>query len=250
MSHRKGFTLIEMLLVLLIIGVLIALLVPVLPQIISGSNAKNTRIFFAQLEVGLNDYNRIFNEYPPDIMAAENSWGGSGGPKSLLVALQGPAGQGWTTKQHGVNREFGPYFNSTRGRLHRDGDAFADAFGNRVMYHSARMDGRLSIGTSGFGQNTRYNARSCESFWAGSNVDDATNKMSNDSSSPLFYPIHWRKRLTQVTTSEGYVIPHNPTTYLLWSAGEDRRLGYLRYDQDKKILIFDLNGVCDDITNF
>jgi hypothetical protein len=223
-------------------------LVPILPNITSGANDKKTRILYTQIEVGLLEYKRIYGQFPSDIMAADNDWGGSGGPRSLLWALQGPQGFGWRIEQHNVSREFGPYFDDLRGMVHRQGGAFADAFGNRIMYHDALMRNANSLSDSN-SRRWRYWYRSAESHWTGANRDDDNVPLRNGGEAPTFYLDHWRQRLTQ-TTAEGIRIPYRPETFILWSAGEDRRLGYLKYNQSTRKRLWDLSGECDDLVNF
>lgn len=247
MNRRKGFTLIEMLLVIAIITVLIAILVPVLPRVISATNMKKTQILFAQLGVGLEDYKRIYKVYPP----CNVGFSLSEGPQRLLMALQGPDGQGWTQARDGVKAEFGPFFESVKDRLSRDGTYFVDGFGGVIIYHKAQMQNPKHINNSQ--KQMRYWARAGEKWWTGSyNQTEDGSRLSN--SGDKWFGNHWRKKLTQTTRIVGgntEMLPHNPTTYLLWSAGEDRILGFTNTDPESGKMTFDLeNGKCDDITNF
>lgn len=250
MNRQKGFTLIEMLLVIAIITVLIAILVPVLPRVISATNMKKTQILFAQLGVGLENYKRVYKDYPLSSSMGSDSM--NEGPTRLLTALQGPDGQGWTQAKDGVKTEFGPFFESVKDRLSRDGTYFVDGFGNVIIYHKARMYKLRPINNSNSRQ-MRYYPREAEKWWTGSynQTEDGT-RLSNTGT--MWYGYHWRKKLTRTTRIKNGItemLPHNPTTYVLWSAGEDRILGYTNTDPESGKMTFDLeNGKCDDITNF
>jgi len=120
---RRGFTLIEMLLVISIIVLLMALLVPQIGAVVQAMAIKETKTRVMVLDKAVRDYHRIYNECPPgdspptpyasgaaqleypryhypDGSESANVfdhgvWHHPGGGKLLAYFLRGPYGTGW-----------------------------------------------------------------------------------------------------------------------------------------------------------
>jgi len=69
---RAGFTLIEILTVLVIIAILFAFVVGSVMQGDDVVKGENTRAFIAQLEATLSEYNIEFGDYPPSTFAEQD----------------------------------------------------------------------------------------------------------------------------------------------------------------------------------
>ncbi len=250
MTGKRGFTLIELLLVLMIIGVLMALLVPVLPRILAGNQEKQSRMFLSQLSTGLDNYKLVWKSYPPDYLAhaTQDARGYDCGGRSLVLALQGPEGTGWSRQKHKVDRDMAPFFESLRDARQatkRDRQVFVDSFGGPILYYSARMYIAATLSNKYY--DNRYQYRVARDDWYQQKDDDGTALGDGGANE------HWKKKLTlkrEYVQGKLVEVPHNQNTYILWTPGADRRFGYLTYRDSDKKFIWDLKGVCDDITNF
>jgi len=139
MADRKktrGFTLVELMLVVAIIGLLITLLVPAVTKVTEIIITVKTKNIQKEIAVGLEAFQSDFRCYPPskpDVMPD--------GASSLIYYLRGPAGTGWGTTAGGLmpfggrgQKAYGPYYEAEESRVvyfpDPDGRAagFTDAF--------------------------------------------------------------------------------------------------------------------------
>jgi prepilin-type N-terminal cleavage/methylation domain-containing protein len=88
-SKRAGFTLIELLVVIAIIGVLVALLLPVLSKVRRQARETTTRAFMKSIETACSAYEFDFGFYPPDGYSPAVTWSGKTytGASSLFYHL-------------------------------------------------------------------------------------------------------------------------------------------------------------------
>jgi len=68
--HHPGFTLVEMLVVITVIGVLMALVVPAIGGAIKKAKATRIKVEVNQLGLAISDYKNKYGDYPPDFSDA------------------------------------------------------------------------------------------------------------------------------------------------------------------------------------
>ncbi len=113
--NRRGFTLIEVLIVISIIGVLMALLVPTLVGARLRAAVTAVKAELSQLKSALETYNSKFGDYPPTSLAD------LGGPKKGDDVNQGIES---VVACLSTRKGSGPYFNFNEKQLqNRDEDA-------------------------------------------------------------------------------------------------------------------------------
>jgi prepilin-type N-terminal cleavage/methylation domain-containing protein len=155
-----GFTLVELMVVISIIGLLVTLLVPVVSSArLIAAKAATTKTI-KDLSMGLENYKGDFGEYPP----SRPSWKTGNIPKgqmhrgaaNLVWYLCGPAGNGWgvdaagqmpsypnvTMRMSRPTRSYGPYFKATSDAVAYEPDPFS---GQTVM--GAILDGFKPAGS-------------------------------------------------------------------------------------------------------
>ncbi len=93
-ARKGGFTLVEMMVVMMIIGVLAALLLGVLPAVMGGSKAKAALTEIQRLAHALSEYEAYFNDYPPSRLAVAGGNGINDGIESLVASLSSRTGKG------------------------------------------------------------------------------------------------------------------------------------------------------------
>jgi prepilin-type N-terminal cleavage/methylation domain-containing protein len=282
-DKRKAFTLVELMLVILIIGVVMALLMKAGPDVVRNIKIMQTKNFLMTLEMGCQRYKEVFGSFPPD--GAESGYAGGNtrldpypahrplpdeqrrAIGALFPGLQGPKGFGWSKEEHGIAVDFGPVLESGSSHLGKaliasnlQGDVFLDAFNVPIMYLKAHTNPRTHTDhlddLPGGTVKKRYNSWICRvpfggqdgiGGWQGGKMYDV-------------YEAHWKKKLTARYAPDAKGVmryyPYNPDSFVLWSAGPDERFGYWIYDKDANGYDFirsanKLNeGTCDDITNF
>jgi prepilin-type N-terminal cleavage/methylation domain-containing protein len=157
-SRKHGFTLIELLMVIAIIGLLIAILVPVLGMAFEVSRKAMTQRILNELDGGVHAFKANFGVYPPSApKGTPTGTPGIGslsrpqvgpmqtGAANLVFYLGGPAGMGWGIGGGGTlpfstqkpDRTFGPYYETSGDMVRTQKDptsanavpvAYLDAF--------------------------------------------------------------------------------------------------------------------------
>ena len=140
----RGFTLVELLAVIVILGMLIGLIAPSVQTVRKMFLAKQTVGYIHQLDMGIDQYRRDIGELPPSdgsfphpsSISSGNLSSGSAGLTQCLTGYLGAdkdglAGPGFRRERAG--RKFGPYVSELP--FAGNPPVFQDAFGNSILYY-------------------------------------------------------------------------------------------------------------------
>jgi len=260
-TPHKGFTLIELIIVMSIIALLILIFIPQIPAIMTWYRVHLSHVIMAQLEFGIQEYKRVYGDYPHDLLYwnhktmradgySDNAYLQTQGYEGLYLVLQGPDGAGWGPTDEFPNiKEFGPipespgfvgttsvdtrYVPGAMGKEDEFGmitrPQFEDPFGRPVLYYTPRIDSRYpDINEDRHITNIRYWFLCNQQAWhfqRGADEVDYGRDCVFEDKKPWARK-HWTVRLTRSKDSQGNRYPHNPTSYILWLAGGDQRFGY------------------------
>jgi prepilin-type N-terminal cleavage/methylation domain-containing protein len=254
-SAERGFTLVELLIVMLIIGALVGLLVPTIARALRTVQSTRTREIIRNIGMGLEAYKRDFGDYPP---SANDLRYPRTGAEKLVFYLRGPRDSGWGAGAGGLlpehagasrprTRTYGPYYQADEDDIEWErvrGDweevAFLDANRppGRIIYFKAGRDAQ---------GRTTYE-------WHHNNVREVP-----DSSGKVNYPTQnafyeWTVLGgTSASAEDGEYKRHD---YLLISPGQDGRFGGVRRDEEGNVFTASRDEVqngdasYDDITNW
>lgn len=280
---RRAFTLVELMMVILIIGIVMALLMKAGPDLVRNIKVTQTERLLMTLEIGCQRYKQVFGTYPP--CGAERQmfspYGRIDSFKKnfkpcdqesseyyLYLALQGPEGFGWSVDDHEVSADFGPFLEGGSintgqreiGNTGYFGPVLLDAFNSPILYLKAQMSPKVFSDhlDAGNSRAPRYDCWCLRAIFGGQSGIGGwqAGGMWN------YYAAHWKLKMTAqyAEDSEGKMryYPHNPDSFVLWSAGPDEKFGYWIYDEENNGYDFIRStsesqlrkGTCDDITNF
>lgn len=268
---QRGFTLVELLVVIGIVGLLITLLVPTIAWSMRKARTSMTESALTHIAMALDAFKADFKTYPPsrphdDPTSASQPGGGRPkgdrptGAANLAYYLRGPVGSGWGIDGGGLlpfgeglpRRSYGPYYvaddkavrysdlSSERGQV----AGFLDAFRppGVILYFLASVEPAPS-----------RTAPETMFFWTDNNRDgttsaDATAKTNYASSEYL-------EDCLKVESSSGVANPDRPyrrQDYFLVSPGQDGRYGAMDWDAQGNVVpkIHRQGGEDDDVLNW
>jgi prepilin-type N-terminal cleavage/methylation domain-containing protein len=148
-AARAGFTLLELMAVIVILGILIAVLVPHLGKAGEVAKEKMTSAFIAQLDAALSEYNNQFGDYPPSSFLEK--WGAATnntnmGAETLVLSL-------WSPDWAGVSLSEDKLVNTDNDETKKPYAKFGkpalfelkDEWGNPIAYFHHRDYGRQDV---------------------------------------------------------------------------------------------------------
>ena len=260
--RKEGFTLVELLIVIGIVGLLVTILVPTISKATEAVRRTLTRRILKEVEVALENYHSDFGEYPPSrpYLATDPNnpkrgampGGIPSGAANLAYYLRGPAGRGWGIGAGGwmpsdpptatqpasfPSRTYGPYYQTSEDYLSEPVmvgstpvayllDAFKPA--GRILYW--RYDPTPADGTT---------------YYAVTDNGASTDAKSNYAS---------QARFDEVIKTEPTLNLYVRDDYLLVSPGSDGRYGYVMMDSTSGNVVpasrSDGESGSDDVTNW
>jgi len=132
--RRRGFTLIEMMVVIAIIVILIGLILPTIGAVRERAKIKATQTLIQGIDAALRRYYMDMDEYPPSTVADL----GDPDPKpdSLYLYLCGTDGKGIKKKTGDVTRKYEAYMVPPPENIRKIGAEIhiVDSWGNDIVY--------------------------------------------------------------------------------------------------------------------
>lgn len=148
-TNRRGFTLIEVLAVIVILGILMIVLLPRLTGMLDSAKARETGVWIASIDAAAKEYENRFGDFPP------SQFGEDAGPPTNQTNLGGEAlvAALWSTKWSGATLAEDKFANTdgdeARKALTRFPDKalkeLVDAWGNPIAYFHHRDYGRSDV---------------------------------------------------------------------------------------------------------
>lgn len=267
-----GFTLVELLVVMGIIGLLIGLLIPAINYAITAARVGATRSTVSGLSTGLYAFKNDWGVFPPSRKVSSRVGGDSTlqwtyGFEALPLYLIGPLGNGWGAGAGKVSpfqavavAQYGPYYQAERGA---DITVVRDAFPPLPQSVSGGGSTRSAAGCILY-----YRFEPNETAPSGGPSTDYTRKLAG--------LLDWQDNSPSGTArpEQGFcsqnhfllsaAIPGPTGTqlparwrsedFVLISSGADRGFGTVKMATDGALIAVtsptDTDGTCDDVTSF
>jgi prepilin-type N-terminal cleavage/methylation domain-containing protein len=271
-----GFTLVELLVVMGIIGLLIGLLIPAINYAITAARVGATRSTISGLSTGLYAFKNDWGVFPPSRKVASRVGGDSTlqwtyGFEALPIYLIGPLGNGWGAGAGKVSpfqavavAQYGPYYQAERGA---DITVVRDAFPPLPQSVSGGGSTRSAAGCILY-----YRFEPNEPAPSGSSLPalytqklagllDYQDNSPSGTSRPEQGFCNLSHFLLSVTIPAPSTGGSNPPParwrsedFVLISSGADRGFGTVKMGTDGALIAVtsptDTDGTCDDVTSF
>lgn len=262
---KHGFTLLELLVVVGIIGLLIGLLVPTLSRAMLTVRTTKTRAILKNLSLGLQAFKTDFGAYPPSrpYRASDPTSGQRlTGRANLAYYLLGPGGAGWGTScgllpfsNSRPSRSYGPYH-----RVGRDEVRYSDLPGRQdevdglldgftppgvILYFRAFEESRM-VTDAVTGRQVAVPVTRYDVTDNGTSPDAKTNYASEE-----YFENCVTSGEIRLVDKETKVPRYVDWDYLLVSPGPDGRYGAILRDEDGNIEPVERrDGSYDDLGNW
>jgi prepilin-type N-terminal cleavage/methylation domain-containing protein len=270
-----GFTLVELLVVMGIIGLLVGLLIPAVNYAITAGRVAATKNTISGISAGLYTFKADWNMFPPSSrksgrIGAESQYDWRYGYQSLALYLIGPQGNGWGAgngKRSPFDSvavaQFGPYFQAEQGAN------IAAVRDNFPLTQQTLISGTTTRSGAGCILYFRFEPQGSSSALANSpefrNIAGLLDYQDNPSggeirniSEGFDTEYHFAKSVAASSVQSGTkVLPGRwrSEDFVLISSGADRFFGHVKIGADGKPQAIrsgdDMSDFfCDDVTSF
>ena len=261
--RTRGFTLVELLIVIRIIGLLITLLMPTITKATQTVRAVRTRATIKQLGIALENFRADFGAFPPSEYVAATDANISTGAAKLVYYLSGPANSGWgfgggglmpfgsstSASVGGATRTYGPYYRTSKE------DVRYRTVGSNA-YPVGFLDAYKPAGVILYFVSRRSTAGAITYEWKDCNLSGSTTEpppayaRANFATNAFFEDCVGIKAMV-VLPGQPAVARYLRADYMLISPGGDGRYGAVRWREDGTAEpVLRKDGEYDDIANW